>query len=67
MCSSSKPSMPKPKPLTLKAPPEETEVRLGSTSDETRKRKKRTALGTRQLMIPTSSGANTTGGSGLSI
>lgn len=67
MCSASKPDMPKPKPLPApKAPAEETTVQLGSGADESKKRKKKSALGTRQLMIPTG-GANTVGGSGLSL
>ena len=66
MCSASKPKLSKPRPVLPDPPPEETEVQTGGDAEETKKRRRKAALGTRQLMIPTT-GTNPSGGSGLGI
>lgn len=66
MCSASKPSLSKPKPIIPDPPPEETETQMGGDDKATKRRRKSAALGTRQLTIPTT-GTNPTGGSGLGI
>lgn len=63
MCAA-KPPKAKVEPLTIEAPPEEASLRFGSSSEDTKKRKKKTSQGTKQLMIPTSPGSvNTSTGS----
>lgn len=66
MCSASKPKLSPPKPILPEPPPEEVEIQVGGSTNDAKNRRKRAAMGTRQLMIPTQ-GSNPSGGSGLGI
>lgn len=66
MCSASKPKLNKPRPVLPDPPPEEAEVQMGGDAEETKKRRRKAALGTRQLTISTT-GTGVSGNSGLGI